>query len=64
MQGIDTAKVEELVSAMRRIFDLKVEMVKIPEKSMQEMSCIRNKSTLSMEEKISKVEEEYRLSDS
>lgn len=64
VQGVDTAKVEELVSAMRPIFDLKVEMVKIPEKSMQEMSCIRNKSTLSMEEKISKVEEEYRLSDS
>lgn len=59
MQGVDTAKVEELVSAMRRIFELKVEMVKIPEKNMQEMTCMQNKSTLSMEEKISKAEDEY-----
>lgn len=32
VQGVDTAKVEELVLAMRRIFELKLEMVKIPEK--------------------------------
>lgn len=60
VQGVDTAKVEGLVSAMRQIFELKEEMVKIPENNMQEMTSIRNKSTLSIEEKISKVEEEYR----
>lgn len=59
VQGVDTAKVKELVSAMRQIFKLKEEVVMIPEKNMQETLCIRNKSTLSMEEKISKAEEEY-----
>lgn len=47
------------LTIVRQMFKLKEEMVKIPEKNMQETLCIRNKSTLPMEEKISKAEEEY-----
>jgi len=59
VQSVDNANVEELVSAMRRIFDLKEKSVKLPAKNTQEKCGIRNKSPLSMEEKISKAEEEY-----
>lgn len=49
----------ELVSVTRRIFEEKVDKIKIPVNNSEEKRSIHNKSTLTMQEKISIAEEEY-----
>ena len=49
----------ELVSVIRRIFEEKVDKIKIPVNNSEEKCSIHSKSTLTMQEKISIAEEEY-----
>ena len=49
----------ELVSVIRRIFEEKVDKIKIPVNNSEEKCSIHNKSTLTMQEKISIAEEDY-----
>lgn len=57
--SVHDTQVKELVSMMKQIFELKAETVKIPEKSTLVVGSSHGKSTMSMEEKINKAEEEY-----
>lgn len=57
--SVHDTQVKELVSMIKHIFELKAETVKIPEKSTPVVGNSHAKSTMSIEEKISKAEEEY-----
>lgn len=57
--SVHDTQVKELVSMMKQIFELKAESVRIPEKSTLLVGSSHSKSTMSMEEKTNKAEEEY-----
>ena len=57
--SVHDTQVKDLILMIKQIFELKVETVKIPEKSTSVVGNSHAKSTMSIEEKISKAEEEY-----